>query len=254
MPKLGTVCMRRGSPALRRSALPGSRADNNIATCCPPCLVRWQVAVPHTIVFSNLSLRYIELGDDGARPAEVTCALSAPLTLSVQCRDAQWSTGASRAEVVDKADSKEWQASWGETIELECALTRSRRTGEFFSKDVRLVAWAKAGITGCYEVDVSDAEIDLVDYVARTRGVARTLAARYVSGSRRSLARSACAVRACVRPSQQPSTHAYARAPLPAPAASPPPLPCLPCLSCLPAAVSRKWCCRCSRSLPLRTM
>jgi hypothetical protein len=153
--------------------------------------------VPHTIVFSNLSFRYIELGDDGARPAEVTGALSAPLTLSVQCRDAQWSTGASRTEVVDKADSKEWQASWGETIELECALARSRRTGEFFSKDVRLVVWAKAGITGCYEVDISDVEIDLVDYVARTRGVARTLAARYVGGNRRSLARPARAVRAC---------------------------------------------------------
>ena len=35
------------------------------------------VAVKHTIVFTGLSLRYIELGDDDARPLEVADALGA---------------------------------------------------------------------------------------------------------------------------------------------------------------------------------
>ena len=70
------------------------------------------VAVKHTIVFTGLSLRYIELGDDDARPLEVADALGAPLTLTVHCRDAQLSTGPSRTTIVENPGNKELRATW----------------------------------------------------------------------------------------------------------------------------------------------
>ena len=134
------------------------------------------VAVKHTIVFTGLSLRYIELGDDDARPLEVADALGAPLTLTVHCRDAQLSTGPSRTTIVENPGNKELRATWGDRIELECTLTRSKRTGVFSSKDVRLVVCAQAGITGFRVQVVCDVEIDLVNYVAK-----RSLAPRCVA-------------------------------------------------------------------------